>query len=120
MINDLAVYFLRYALVETSIACLHMEYRYFAPLRRNYGQTTVCVSIQQDGIRFHQLHQLIGSSDYVTDGLGHGLACSIQKMIRFPDAKIPKKDFIQFIIVILACMHQDMFRMNIQLADDTA
>jgi hypothetical protein len=97
-----------------------MKDRYFTPLRRNYGQTTVCVSIQQDGIRLHQLHHLIGSSDHVTDGLCQGLASGIQKMIRFPDAEIPEKDVIQFIIVILARMHQDMFRMNIQLADNPA
>jgi hypothetical protein len=38
-------------------------------------------------------------------------------MIWFPDAEILEKDFIQFIIVILARMHQDMFRIDIQLAD---
>jgi hypothetical protein len=41
-------------------------------------------------------------------------------MIRFPDAEILKKDFIQFIIVILAGMHQDMLGVAVQLADDPA
>ncbi len=114
MIDDLAINFFRHPLIKTSIARFHMKHGDLPSLRRNRGQTGICVSQNQHRVRLQFAKHSIGPRDHQPDRLSGISSRRLEKMIRLTNAEIVKKDLIQLVIVILASMNNRMIDMPIQ------
>ncbi len=105
MVQKPAVYFFRDPFIKTPIAGFHVEYRDLVSFCSQCSETTVCISINQKGIRFffHNYFLCPGYNiAYCFAGSGAG---NLKKMIRFANLKVLEKHLIQFKIIILSRMH---------------
>ena len=100
-INDAAVGLFRQAFVLASVSGFHVEDRDMQTLRADHGKTAVGVSEHKDCVRLDLDHQFIGACNDVAHGLAEVAADGIQVDFRFGKLKIPEKDAVQRVVVIL-------------------
>ena len=120
VIDDLAVELFRNALVEASIARFEMENRYLATLGCNDGEAGIGIAIQEDRVRALLLEQIVHLADHVADRLCSGVSRGFQKEIRLRHTKVIEEHLVQFVIVILAGMHQLVLHELGKFRDDAA
>ncbi len=119
MIHDLAVNLLGNTLVKTAVSGFHVEDRDLQPLGGERGKATVGVTQQQDSVGLY-LGQYLGRfADDEADGFGCALARSLEKDIRTADLEVVKEDLVEFVIVVLSGMDQNVFGVTVQCGDDT-
>jgi len=118
MIYNLSINFLGNAQVEGSIAGFHVENRYLAALRGNDGKATIGIAINENGVGILLRHHLVRSSDYVPyspcDRVTHG----VQEIVRLPYAQFIEKYLVEFIIIVLPRMYQNMPCMLVEFRED--
>ena len=120
VIHNLAVYLLRHTLIEAPVARLHVEDGDFPPLGRYHGHATVRVAVQQHGVRFYLLHEGIRLADDVRNGFRRVTAGRLQEMVWFADTQFFEEYPVQFIIEILAGMHNDVLCVPVQFGHHPA
>ena len=78
MVDNPAIDFLRYAHVETTVACFHVEHGNLAPFRRNSRQAAVGVAEQQHCFGAAALEHAVDLNDDFADRLSRRSAGSIE------------------------------------------
>ncbi|MCY1244887.1 hypothetical protein D9M72_579870 [compost metagenome] len=118
MINNTTIDLFRHTHVKATVAGLHMECRNLATFGWNDGHTAIGITQHQKCFWLYLCQHAIDSNDDIADGFCTRCTRSIEKMVRFTNPQILEEDFIEFIIVVLAGMDQNMFAMSIQRRHD--
>ena len=121
VVHDAAVGFFRHALVKAAVAGLHVENRYLAPLGGYDRQTAVGVTQHQHGLGLNIGKNSVHCGNQVADGVGRTAAAfgTVEKIIRLAHAQIVKKHLVQFVVVILARVHQHVVAIPVQRSQHT-
>ena len=114
VVNDSAVDFFGHPHVKTAVASLHVEYGYLAPLGRNNAQATVGVAQHQHGLRLLLQQHRVHFGNDVANGFGGAAHGSVQKMVGLAQAQVVKKNLVQLVVVVLACVHQYVVAMLVK------
>ncbi|MNE15699.1 hypothetical protein D3C80_1086180 [compost metagenome] len=120
VIEHLAIQFFRDALIKAAVAGFHVEHRNLAALGGNDGQAGVGIAVEQKRIRLFGLKYFIRLGNHFGDGLGCGIACSTQEVIRLANFKVIEKNLIQFEVVVLTRVNQYMINLLIKLGNNAA
>ncbi|MNR28400.1 hypothetical protein D3C85_1457240 [compost metagenome] len=114
MVDDAAVDLFGHALVEAAIASFHVEGRDLAALGRQDRHAAVGIAQHQERIGLDLGQGLVGGDNHLADGFGAGGAGGAQEMVRFADAQVLEEDFVEFVVVVLSGMNQDVIAMAVQ------
>ena len=114
VIDDLAVNLLWDSLVEAAIACLHVKHRDLAPLRRIGGETRIRVAQNEQCVGLDVAENGIDLGDDVAHGLCCTRAHRTKKIVRLANLQIIEEDLVQFVIVILPGVDDDVIVMPIE------
>ena len=114
MVDDAAIDLLGHPHVEAAVAGLHVEGGDLAPLGRDHRQAAVGIAQHQHRIGLDLRQRRIGGDDHLADGLRAGGPGRIQEHIRPADAQVLEEDAVEFVVVVLAGMHQHVFAVLVQ------
>ena len=117
-VNDAAVGLLGQALVLAAVAGLHMEDGDVEPLGRDGGQATVGVAQDQQGVRPHLDHELIGGGDDVAHGLAQVGSHGVQVDVGVVQRQVAEEDAVERVVVVLPGVRQQAVEMAAALLDD--
>ena len=106
-IHDTTVCLLWQTLVETTIACLHMEDRDMQTLSTNHRQARVCVAQHQHSVWFNLHHQFVRRVDDIPHRCTQVIAYSIEIHLWVFQFQVFEKHAIKVIVIVLTCMRQD-------------
>src|SRR5579883_2571134 len=120
MVNYLTVDFLRNALVKTPVSSFKMENGNFPSFCRNDCQAAIGVAVKQDCIRLFLLQDRIHPADHQGDCLRRIAATRLKEVIGTADFQVGEEHFVQFVIIILACMDNNDLMKLLNLLQDTA
>ena len=118
MVDDPAIGLFRHALVKAPVAGFHVKNWYFAPLGRDNRQAAVGVAQHQQGVGVLGRQHFVHGDDDLTNGLGRRAAGGVQEMVGLADFQVPEEDLVQFIVIVLTGMDEDLVHLLIQPGDD--
>ncbi|MNL15546.1 hypothetical protein D3C87_1365370 [compost metagenome] len=116
MVHDAAVGFFGHALIEATVARFHVKDRNLAALGRNHREAAVGVAQHQHGFGLHLAQHLVHRDDEVADGVRRagGVGRAVQKVVGLAHAQVVEEDLVEFVVVVLAGMHEHVFAMLVQ------
>ena len=120
VVQHFAVQLFRHALIKAAVPRLHMENRYLATFGCYHRQAGVGIAIEHDRIWLFLFHDGIRFFNDARNRLRRIVAHRLQKVVRLADAEILEKQLVQFIIVVLPRMYQDVLGMLIKFSYHTA
>src|SRR2546422_6346181 len=106
VVDDPTVYLLGHALVEASVACLHMEHWNAQPFRSDGRQTAVRITEYQQSVGPYLSHHCIRARYHLANRFGGSRRCRLQEMIRLSDLQIVKEYSVQLVVVVLASVNE--------------
>src|SRR6266850_2957099 len=107
VIDDAAIDFLGYPIVVTAVAGLHVIHRNSQAFGHNRAEAAVRVSQYQEFVRLLIPQNLLQTAQDYAD-LFAETASGAEKMIRLAHAQLVEEDLIQFIVVVLSGVDQDV------------
>lgn len=114
MIDDPAVDLLGNIGIEASVAGLHMKDRDLQPLGHNPGNAAVCVPEDENSIGPLFLQDLFDLDESVAQDRPQRTGIDLQEIIRLSDLQIVEEDLVQFVIIVLAGVDNDMLDMPVE------
>ena len=124
MIDDPPIDLLRHALVEAAVPSLHVEDRNLPTLRRDHRQAAVGVAEDEERLGLLRREHVVDSADDPPDRLrgasrlaGEG-GGRIEEVIRPLHPQILEEDLIQFVVVVLPGVDQDMLAVLVEALED--
>ena len=120
VIDDLAVGLFRNALVEAAVPGLHVENRDVTFLGGDRTQAGVGVAQHQERVGAHLFQHRVDLDQDLPGRLRRVRACGVQKEIGLAQSEILEEDLVQFVVIILPRVDQNMFdgRRGIELLHD--
>ena len=112
-VYDAAVRLLRQALILAAVSRLHMENRNVQPLGANHRKAGVGVTQDQHCVRLQLYHQLVGFLNDIPDGSAEVVTYGIQIIVRRTEAEVVKKHLIEGVVVVLTCVNQNLFKVQV-------
>ena len=117
VVDDAAVGLFRQALVEAAVARFHVEERDVQALGGIGREAGVRIAQDEDRVRLQFDHQRITAGDDIADRRAQIFADYFEEVIRRPEPEVVEEDLVQFVIVILARMHEDLVEVRVALLD---
>ena len=97
-----------------------MEHRYLATLGGDYREAGIGVAVQHQRIWLFSCHDFIRLFNHSRNGLGRVLADRLKKMVRLAYVQVIEEKLIQFVIVVLSAMHQNVLGILIEFGNHPA
>ena len=119
VINDAPIGLLGNVHVETAIPSFHVIQRNLQSARHDSCQRAICIAQDHDSVRLFGSQNLFTLDQRSTQYVSKRGNINAQKMIWLLDIQIIKEHLVQFVVVVLTRVNQDMFSVLFQRAHDT-
>ena len=117
-VHNAAVGLFRETFVLAAVACFHMENRDMEALGPYDAEATVGITQDKDCIGLESCEEFVGAIDYVAAGCSKVIPHCIHIDFRRGEFEVFKKDAVQIIVVVLACVSKDYVEILAAFADD--
>ena len=116
VVHDAPVRLFGHTLIKATVTGFHVEDRHLAALGGYHRQTAVGVAQHQHGFGFLFGQHTIHRGDQVADRVGRTGAAfgAVQKVVRLSNTQVVKEHLVEFVVVVLPSVDQDMVAMHIQ------